>query len=125
MGRARRNLRQSEEKISCEVVPPWFKQLTELDEPFRKNAVAQALARIKESKPDAYKFITENRCELVGFIPNVVYTMPHDEEDNLDVKYLHDFSQYTLLYWCKQAGFGFFINASLKYNAGGLRGFTY
>lgn len=112
-------------KISCEDKPPWYTQLLEMDEAKRIKAGELALEKLKKSKPDTYKFIVENKMELVGFMPNVEYTLPNDKEKALDITYLHDFSQYTLLYWCSKGGFALFVNASLKYNAGGLRGFIY
>lgn len=96
-----------------------------MDEDRRKIAVSLALAKLKKAKPDVYEFITKGKCKLVGFIPNVEYTMPDDREKSLDITYLHDFSQGTLLYWSEEGKFGFFVNASLKYDSNGLKGFTY
>lgn len=110
-------------KISCENQAPWYSQLIRMDETKRIEAVDKALDKIKRAKPEAFKFIEDFRCELVGFIPNVSYTMPNAKEQSLEVTFVHDFSQGTLLYWCKQGGFAFFINAGLDYNAGGLMGF--
>lgn len=112
-------------KISCEHKPPWYDQLLQMDEDKRIAAHKLALENLKKSKPDTYKFILENKLEFVGFMPNIEYTLPDDREKSLDITYIHDFSQYTLLYWCKQGRFALFVNASLKYNADGLRGFTY
>jgi hypothetical protein len=112
-------------KISCENQPKWYKQLLKMDEETRKRAVEFTLSKIKEAKPDAYKFIEQFNLELVGFMPNLSYTMPDDGEGNLAVTFVHDYSQYTLLFWCKQGGFGMFINPSLNYNANGLMGFIY
>lgn len=111
--------------ISCESKPPWYEQLIKMSEKKRRYAVDLAMAKIKEAKPDTYEFIQNFNCELVGFIPNVQYTRPDDDEKSLDITYIHDFSQYTLLFWCEKGGFSFFVNASLKYNDGGLLGFTY
>lgn len=120
-----KNLRDKRNPISADEVPPWFRQLIHMDEKHRQKAVDSALKKLKEAKPDAYAFIKDNDCELIGFIPNISYTLPFNEDGNLDVKYLHDFSQYTLLYWCKQAKFAFLVNASMDYNANGLRGLIY
>lgn len=109
-------------EISCENFPPWYVQLLKLDEPKRKRAVEMALAHVKEAKPDAYEFIKKFDCKLIGFIPNVVYSMPDDSEDSLDVTFVHDFSKYTLLYWCEQGEFALFINSTLAFNKKGLRG---
>jgi hypothetical protein len=124
--KTRRNFRDTriDENISCENTPPWYDQLIKLDEAKRKQAYEQAMKRILQAKPDTYEFINKMRCELIGFMPNVSYTMPNDNENSLDVTYIHDFSQYTPLFWCKQGGFAFFVNASLKYNDG-VKGFTY
>ena len=110
-------------KISCENHPPWYAQLLKMDETKRIAAVKSALDKIRRAKPDAFKFIEDFDCELVGFIPNVVYTMPDAQEQDLEVTFVHEFSQYTLCFWCKKGGFAFFINAGLDYNANGLRGF--
>lgn len=110
-------------KISCENVPPWYEQLIRFDESKKEIAAKLALDKIKKAKPDAYKFITANKMKLVGFMPNVAYNMPDDSKDALDVTFIHDFSQYTLLYWCEDGGFAFFINASLKFDDD--MGFTY
>ena len=113
------------EKISCEKKPPWYNQLIQMDEKARVRAVEVAMAKLKKSKPETYEFIKKEKCELVGFVPNIEDTLPNNEENALDVTYLHDFSQYTMLFWCPAGGFGFFVNASLEYNARGLRGFAY
>lgn len=124
----KKNLRETQIKshdvVSTDVHPPWYAQLIRLDESKHEAAVKTALDKIKKSKPDAFKFIEDNKCELIGFIPNVSYAMPNNSEDSLGVTFVHDFSQSTLLYWCKGGGFAFFINASLKYNDG-VRGLTY
>jgi hypothetical protein len=111
--------------VSCENHPPWYEQVMRLEPSKRDEVSAKALEKIKEAKPEAFNFIQKFGCKLVGFIPNVAYTMPNDQEQNSDVTFIHDFSQTTLLYWCSDGGFAFFVNASLKYNANGLRGFIY
>jgi hypothetical protein len=122
----RKNLRsKNPDKVSCEHQPPWYNQLIRMDEKTRLKAAESALEKIKKAKPDTYEFLKKFDMELVGFMPNVAYTMPDDSEDALNVTYVHDFSQSTLLYWCKKGGFGIFVNASLDYNAKGLRGFIY
>jgi hypothetical protein len=118
----KKNLRE-DKPISCENQPPWYSQLLQMDESKRIAAVKAALDRIKRAKPECAKFIEDFGCELVGFIPNVQYTMPDAQEQSLEITFVHDFSQGTLLYWCKQGGFGFFVNAGLDYNAEGLMGF--
>lgn len=110
------------EKVSCENLPPWYIQLMKMDESKRKKAAALALEHVREAKPEAYKFLEQFGCKLIGLIPNVSYTMPDDSEDSLDVTFVHDFSKYTLLYWCEQGGFALFINSTLAYNKKGLRG---
>lgn len=120
----KKNLRGSD-KVSADNQGPWFKQLIKMDERTRLSAAAEVLKLIKEAKPEAYEFIMKFDLELVGFMPNVSYTMKDNREDSLDVTFVHDFSQKTLLYWCKQGGFGVFINPSLKYNHGDLLGFIY
>lgn len=117
-------------------VAPWYAQLLKLDARKRKAVVDTALKRIKESKPEAFEFIRKFDCELVGITPGVEYTLVSDAQGELEVTFVHPYSMPTLLYWCKQGGFGFFVNANLEYNdtvlnriAGnkvdkGIRGFT-
>jgi hypothetical protein len=112
-------------KVSADNHPPWFTQLLKMDEDTRIKSYQKSLQRIKEAKPDAYEFITKFRLEFVGFMPNLAYSMPNDSEDSLKVTFVHEFSQNTLLFWCNQGQFAVFINPSLKYNDGNLRGFTY
>ena len=111
------------EQITCENQPSWYKQLFKFDASKREAAHEFALKKIKEAKPEAYDFIQKFGCKLVGFMPNVVYTCPDDSRGIMDYNFVHDFSQYTLLYWCENGGFGFFINASLKFDD--EMGFTY
>lgn len=97
--------------------PLWYKQFSELDEKKRKKFAELALKRVKAAKPEAYEFIQKFRCELVGISPNISYALIKDEgPDSLSVTWVHGFSMPTLLYWCKQGGFGFFVNANLDYN---------
>lgn len=110
------------EKISCENFPPWYTQLLKMDESKRKKAVEMALSHVKEAKPDAYEFIKNYNCKLIGFIPNVMYSMPDDSEDSLSATFVHDFSKYTLLYWCEEGQFALFINSTIAFNKDGLRG---
>lgn len=110
------------EKVSCENLPPWYVQLMKMDESKRQRAAQTALEQVREAKPEAYQFIKNFNCKLIGLIPNVAYTMPDNSEDALDVTYVHDFSKYTLLFWCEQGGFALFINSTLAYNKKGLKG---
>jgi hypothetical protein len=112
-----------EEKVSCADQPLWYKQMFKVDESKRVAMQKAAITLIKQSKPEAYEFISKFKCKLVGFMPNVVYTMPDDSKGALQVNFVHKFSQYTLVYWCEQGGFAFFINASLKFDD--EMGFTY
>ncbi len=106
---------KSRDRISCELHSLWYKQLFRVSEDKRKELHALALEKIKEAKPDAFEFINKNGCKLVGFMPNVTYTMPDDSDGEMQTNYLHDFSQVTLVYWCEGGGFAFFINASLSW----------
>ncbi len=123
--KTRKNLRDTrkENEVSCINQPLWYKQMFKLDESKRLNMQKLALDLIKKAKPDGYEFITKNKCKLIGFMPNVVYTMPDDSKGALQVNFVHEFSQYTLVYWCEPGGFSFFINASLKFDD--EMGFTY
>ena len=95
---------------------PWFEQLLKLDERKRRALKDKALELIQKSKPEAYDFIRKFKCELVGFCPRVEYTMVEDRMNDIDITWIHPFSIPTLLYWCKQGQFGFFVNANLSYN---------
>lgn len=114
---------KDKENISCDNMPPWYLQLIRLDEDKHQETVANTLEKIKQAKPDVHKFIVKNNMELIGFIPNIQYAMANDSEGYLGVTFVHDFSQYTLLYWC-DAGFGLFVNPSVSYNDG-VRGLSY
>lgn len=111
------------DKVSCDNQPLWYKQLFKMDESKRIAAAKVALELIKKSKPDTYEFILKFGCKLIGFMPNVVYTMPDDSKGFLEINFVHKFSQYTLVYWCESGGFAMFVNASLKFDDN--MGFTY
>lgn len=115
--------RKTERRISSDNHPLWYKQLINLNAEKRQKAIDNAMDRIKRAKPEAYKFIEQFKCELVGITPNISYSMPDENEQDLRVTFIHDYSQTTLLFWCKQGGFGFFINAALDHNAEGMLGF--
>lgn len=102
-------------RVSCENQPSWYKQLFDMPEEKRKRAEESALERIKRSKPETYEFIRNFKCKLVGFIPNVTYTAVDSSRVDTKFNFVHDFSQTTLLYWCEQGGFSFFVNSSLQF----------
>jgi len=110
----------AKEKVSCENQPLWYKQLFKLPESKRIEIQKKALELIKEGKPDAYEFITKFKCKVMGFAPNLTYTKPDNSEGYLDVNFVHPFSQPTLLFWCENGGFAFYINVSLGVNSDGM-----
>ena len=95
---------------------PWYNQLMSLEEKDRKRIVATALSRIKEVRPETFRFLMEYRCKLVGIIPAVEYTLTKKDEGELDITFSHAFSMPTLLFWCKQGKFAIMVNANLEYN---------
>jgi hypothetical protein len=101
-----------------EQLPLWYAQMKELSASKRAELTQRVLARIKKAKPEAYAFIKSMRCPLVGFMPSVQYTLaaPDARGADLEVDWIHALGSTTLLFWCKQGGFGFFINENLDYD---------
>jgi hypothetical protein len=53
----------------------------------------------------------------VGVTPRIVYTLADSSDgESLDVSWIHSFSMTTLLFWCDQGQFGFFVNPNLDFN---------
>lgn len=125
--KSRKNLRanqgKTEKVVSANNQPSWYKQLFDMPEEKRIEQFAKVMELLKEAKPDAYEFIKKFQARHVGFIPNIVYTMPDDSRGFLQVNFVHEFSQSTLLFWNKEGGMGFFINPSLNFDD--EMGFTY
>lgn len=96
--------------------PSWYKQFLELSDSKRKQIADTALKRVKEAKPEAYEFIKKFRCELVGISPSLMYALVSSKDGDASVTWVHGFSMPTLLYWCRQGGFAFLVNANLDYN---------
>ena len=96
--------------------PLWYQQFMKLDEKKRKEITKTALERIKQSKPDAYYFITRFKCKLVGVTPQIAYALDSSKEGDTEVTWIHGYSMPTLLYWCPAGRFGFFVNANLDYD---------
>lgn len=105
-----------DESADPSKLPPWYVQMIELEDDVRSVMQARALSWIKETKPKAHDFIKKFDCEFVGFIPQISYTLPTSDEGESDVTWIHSFSIPTLLFWCRDGGFGFFINANLDYD---------
>lgn len=99
-------------------MPLWYAQMKQLSASKRAELTQRVLARIKKSKPEAYQFLKSMRCPLVGFMPSVQYTLatPDARGTDLQVDWIHALGSTTLLFWCKQGGFGFFINENLNYD---------
>lgn len=96
--------------------PLWYKQMMKLPQKKRQDIVNVAMVRIKETKPETYKFIKEHRCRVVGLCPAIEYALVDKSEGDIDVTWIHGFSLPTLLFWHPKGDFGFFVNANLKYN---------
>lgn len=95
----------------------WFDQALKLDSPKRIKMVRSAMNKIKQNKPDTYEFIRKFECTLVGIMPRVEYALSGQEgKDDLNVTWIHSFSQPTLVFWCEKGGFGFFVNSVLGYD---------
>lgn len=95
----------------------WYDQALKLDDKKRLAQVRMAMRQIKQSKPDTYEFIQKFNCKIVGIIPRVEYALTgQDGKQDLNVTWIHSFSQPTLLFWCEKGGFGFFVNAVLDYD---------
>lgn len=114
----------------------WFDQLMKFDEKKRLAIVRSAMTKLKSAKPEMYDFIKKFNCQLVGISPRVEYTLSGKEgSEDLEVTWIHSFSQPTLLFWCKAGGFGLFVNSVLDFDdsvlnnikgnpKSSLRGFT-
>lgn len=96
--------------------PLWYKQYLKLDESQRKEIHKIALKRLKEAKPDAFKFVQKFGCKLVGITPRTEYSLVSEKDGEVNVTYVHKYAMPTLLFWCPQGEFHFSINANLKYN---------
>lgn len=96
--------------------PPWYSQLVKLPESKREDIYKKSMLQLKNHKPGIYKFITECKCKLVGFMPSVGYTLKKKSDGELDVTFIHAFELPTLLFWHPEGEFGFFVNVNLKYN---------
>lgn len=101
---------------SPEDYPLWYDQFAKLPEKAKKDIAHTALKRIASTKPEMADFIRKMRCELVGLCPRIEYILADEREGETDVTWVHGFSIPTLLYWCKEGKFGFFVNANLDYN---------
>lgn len=96
--------------------PPWYTQFLKLPEKKRLEMVNRALEKVKAEKPETYSFIDKFSCELVGVTPRIEYALCKSSEGDLDVTWVHGYALVTLLYWCADGGFGFFVNANLEFN---------
>lgn len=103
-------------EINPKEYPLWYKQLFSLDEKKRKQTVSKIMDTIKESKPEAYEFIKRMNCKLVGVQPKIEYSLVSSNEGELNCTWIHGFSMVTLLFWCEEGQFGFFINPILNYD---------
>lgn len=110
------NTIELDESADPSELAPWYKQVLQLPEKKRLEISEIALRRVKEAKPEAYNFIKKFNCHLVGLCPSIDYTLLKKSDGDLDVTFIHAFSMPTLLYWCADGGFGFFVNANLDYN---------
>lgn len=100
--------------------PLWYQQFLSLDSAKRKKIVAKMMKDIKEAKPDAFKFIEKFNCRLVGIQPRIEYALSDSKDGDIEVTWIHGLSMATLLFWCDEGGFGFFINPVLDYNNSAL-----
>lgn len=105
-----------DDKTPPEDLAPWFKQFLKLDTKKREAFAQKVMDRLYSEKKEAYEFIRKFNCELVGISPRIVYTLVDAPDGELDVTWIHSFSMPTLLFWCKQGGFGFFVNPNLNYD---------
>lgn len=100
----------------AEALPLWYEQFLKLPDSKRKQIIDKVLNFIKERNKAGYDFIKNTKSELVGVSPRIVYTLASEKEGDLDISWIHAFSMATLLFWCEQGKFGFFINPVLRYN---------
>lgn len=120
--RKRRNPEEALDTVDVDLdsdpteMAPWYEQFLKLSEKKREEICKTALKRIQESKPETYQFIKKYGCELVGICPSISYCLLDKSQGDTDVTYIHSFSMPTLLYWCSEGQFGFFVNANLDYN---------
>jgi hypothetical protein len=109
-------LDRDEEITDLESMPLWYQQIVQMDEDKRLERVKKAMALIKENKPETFEFIKKFKCELVGFIPRIEYSMAEGAWSDLEVTWRHPFGIDTLLLWCPAGEFVFAVNANLMYN---------
>jgi hypothetical protein len=65
----------------------------------------------------AYKFITSNKVELIGVVPNINYIRVQSRvKEDLDALWDHHFSVPTLLYRIKDSPFLLLANPNVEYN---------
>ena len=94
----------------------WFKQFLLLSEEKRRKIKDKVLSSLKEYKPNTYKFILKFKCELVGLCPKIEYALLNSNEGEINCTWIHHFSGPTMLFWCDEGEFGFFVNPNLSYN---------
>jgi len=86
------------------------------------NVVMDAIKIFKKGKQssegdDAYEFITSNKVELIGVVPNVNYIRVESKvKEDLDALWDHHFSVPTLLFRIKDSPFLLLANPNVEYN---------
>ena len=96
---------------------PWYDQLLKLDnEKDRVRIYNWTMKQLEKQKPEAARFIRDNNCILVGFMPKVEYTLIKESDGELRAMWSHDFSIATPLFWSKKKKCGIFTNALLDFN---------
>jgi hypothetical protein len=97
--------------------PDWHWQLLSLPEKNRQKIISRIMNNLKEAKPDCYEFIKKFSCQVVGIQPRVEYVLGDESNGgDMNVTYVHTFSMPTILFWCPEGGFGFFVNPNLMYD---------
>lgn len=99
-----------------DVLPAWYEQFLRLSSKKRSEISEKVLALIKKNNPEAYGFIKNAGCKLVGITPRIVYALIDESKGDIDVSWIHSFSMATCLFWCEKGKFGFFINPNLRYD---------
>jgi hypothetical protein len=105
-----------EESTDPHEIALWYQQFVNLPEKKRKEIAEKAMMKIQDAKPDTYQFIKKFKCELVGVSPRIEYSLVDRREGDLEGTWIHSFSLPTLLFWCPDGKFSFFVNANLDFN---------
>lgn len=98
------------------AMPLWYEQVKRLPENKRRELAERVLERIRLTKPDAYASIKKMKMPRIGFVPEITYTLISGDDQERQADWIHAFGSQTLLFWCKQGGFGIFINENLDYD---------